>query len=104
MTKQFSLPSSETSARSAAINADQVEADGVREGAAPVSDCLIDDNIACDKLREEYDIATNPHGNPEWAEDDDARETAIGETAAEIERRLAFLGKSYPFEVSDDQQ
>src|SRR6266705_540746 len=97
MTEEFTGPVSRVSACRAAINADQVEYSAIRKEAAPVADCLLDDTIAYDRLPEEYETATNPYGNPDWAEEDDARETAIGETITEIDRRHLLLGEQYPF-------
>jgi hypothetical protein len=104
MNKYIVAPVSKTSARRAANNADQVEADAIRQDTAPIAACLTDDAIAYDKLPEEYDTATNPFGNPDWAEEDDARETAVGETICEIQRRLDYSGQQYPFELSSDNQ
>src|SRR5438128_4121181 len=104
MSEEFAGPASRVSARRAAINADQVEYAAIQTGAAPVADCLIDDTIAYDRLPEEYETATNPLGNAEWAEEDDARETAVGETITEIERRRILLGEHYPFDISSDKQ
>jgi len=103
MSEGFYVSVSRESARKAAINADQVEADAIRQGNSPLAGCLTDDTIAYDRLPEEYDAATNPNGNPEWAEDDNARETAVGETITEVERRIELLGQRYPFDLSPNK-
>ena len=104
MNKETVAPVSKVSSLRASRNADQVEVDAIRRGAASVAGCLSDDAIAYDRLPEEYDTATNPHGNSEWAEEDDARETAVGQAIGEFERRLKYSGQLYPFELSSDKQ
>lgn len=92
-----------TSAAAAAKNADQIESEALRDGAAPLSSCLTDEMIAGEDLDELFDAATNPDDNADWAKQEAARETAEAEAASEIERRVKFLGTLYPFSLSADR-
>jgi hypothetical protein len=83
-----------------AKDADQAEAAAIRYGTCNLEAGTYDDRIA-DAL-DDYELGDG-QDVPRWATEDIKFDSAVSEIALEVRRRRDLLGKSYPFEVQENQ-
>ncbi|RDV06933.1 hypothetical protein DXH95_05940 [Sphingorhabdus pulchriflava] len=77
-------------------NADQAEFAAIASTSAIVDQGVYDDRVA--DAMDDYDVGADADVE-RWERDDLAFDSAVGQAREEIERRVAIMGASYPFQL-----
>ena len=78
-------------------DADQVEWQAYSQGLSSLNHGLYDNRIS----RELEDFTTNGEIDG-WSEEDVAMDSGVGKTHEELQKRIDFLGNSYPFSIENN--